>query len=410
MAVTIRNGKHKKTIILDFSYQGTRCRESLKGLDISKANIKFANRKLASIEHDITMGTFNYASHFPESKRAVKLGIIKTKNKLLGDVVDEWMRIQETKLSQSTIINYKSKIKMHIKPAFSMRSISQITLSEIDKWIAVDLAHLKNKTINEALIIMRAIFKTAKADNIITESPMEFVENLTVVTEEPDPFTKDEINRILTTQTKRIQEINMIQFNFWTGLRMSELIALSWDDIDLANWTVKVLQVKVNGLFKTPKTKKAKRTIELLAPAIEALKKQHQYSYMMPPIQINVIQEDNKTIKKVNFRPVFLNSNRQEPHASSTSIRTRFWMAHLKKAKIRYRPPQHTRHTYASQLLSTGTISKDWIAMQMGHTSTKMIDQHYASWIPEDAPPMAKIANAALGFSSDEVIYKKEKV
>jgi len=39
----------------------------------------------------------------------------------------------------------------------------------------------------------------------------------------------------------------------------------------------------------------------------------------------------------------------------------------------------------------------------MGHTSTKMIDKHYAKWIPEDAPPMAKIANAALGFSQEDV-------
>ena len=38
-----------------------------------------------------------------------------------------------------------------------------------------------------------------------------------------------------------------------------------------------------------------------------------------------------------------------------------------------------------SQLLSTGMISKDWIAQQMGHTSTKMLDDHYAKWIPEDA-------------------------
>ena len=39
----------------------------------------------------------------------------------------------------------------------------------------------------------------------------------------------------------------------------------------------------------------------------------------------------------------------------------------------------------------------------MGHTSTKMIDKHYAAWIPEDAPPMAKIANDALGFAHKNV-------
>ena len=195
----------------------------------------------------------------------------------------------------------------------------------------------------------------------------------------------------------------MIQFNFWSGLRLSELIGLGWDNIDLVNWTAKINLAKVNGQFKTPKTKRAERTVELLAPAIAAIKEQQQYTYMLPPIEIDVTQADIKTVKKIQWRPIFLNTNTLKPHASDITIRDRFWVTHLKKAKIRYRSPKNTRHTYASQLLSTGTISKDWIAKQMGHTSTKMIDKHYAKWISEDAPPMAKIANAALGFSQEDV-------
>lgn len=38
----------------------------------------------------------------------------------------------------------------------------------------------------------------------------------------------------------------------------------------------------------------------------------------------------------------------------------------------------------------------------MGHTSTKMLDDHYAKWIPEDAPPMADMVNKIFGFSSKE--------
>jgi len=409
MAVTTRTGKTKKTLTIDFSYRGIRCRESLKGLVVNKANRKFAERKLAVIELEITLGTFNYANHFPDSKRAILLGITKVKDKLLGDAVDEWLAIQGTKISHSTMINYKSKVKTYIKPAFAVQPMSQITQSAIETWIAVDLAHLKNKTINEALIIMRAIFKTAKADKIIPDSPLEFIDNLKVVTDEPDPFTKDEINRILSTPTNRIQEINMIEFNFWSGLRLSELIALGWDDIDQINWTAKIHLAKVNGKFKKTKTERAERTIELLKPAIDAIKKQISFTYMFPSIKIEVTQRDIKTVKIIDWRPVFLNSNTQEPHASDIAIRTRFWTAHLKRAKVRYRAPKNTRHTYASQLLSTGTISKDWIAKQMGHTSTKMIDKHYAKWIPEDAPPMAKMANKALGFLEQSVTNASQK-
>jgi len=43
-------------------------------------------------------------------------------------------------------------------------------------------------------------------------------------------------------------------------------------------------------------------------------------------------------------------------------------------------------------------ISKDWIAQQMGHASTKMLDDHYAKWIPEDAPPMADMVIKIMSF------------
>jgi len=67
-------------------------------------------------------------------------------------------------------------------------------------------------------------------------------------------------------------------------------------------------------------------------------------------------------------------------------------------SKVRYRGPNHARHTFASQLLSTGMISKDWIALQMNHSCTKMLDDHYAKWIPEDALPMADMVNKIMGF------------
>lgn len=63
----------------------------------------------------------------------------------------------------------------------------------------------------------------------------------------------------------------------------------------------------------------------------------------------------------------------------------RFFEIHCKLANVRYRGPNQARHTYASQLLTKGA-PKEWIAGQMGHTTTKMIDDHYGKWIVDDAP------------------------
>ncbi|RTK99624.1 MAG: hypothetical protein EKK57_09070 [Proteobacteria bacterium] len=47
---------------------------------------------------------------------------------------------------------------------------------------------------------------------------------------EIEPFTEEEKQIIIDNAEGQIK--NLIQFNFWTGLRISELIALKWSDID----------------------------------------------------------------------------------------------------------------------------------------------------------------------------------
>jgi integrase len=73
-----------------------------------------------------------------------------------------------------------------------------------------------------------------------------------------------------------------------------------------------------------------------------------------------------------------------------------FWRPHLAAVGVRYRGPNNCRHTYASQLLSTGAVPLDWIADQMGHTSTAMIWRHYGKWINQDGPDMIGLLEHAL--------------
>lgn len=92
--------------------------------------------------------------------------------------------------------------------------------------------------------------------------------------------------------------------------------------------------------------------------------------------------------------------SRIEAFENDYRYRDRFFKAYLKKAKVRYRGQNHARHTYISQLLTAG-VPKEWIAGQAGHTSTKMIDEHYGKWISEETPKMAEFVSGLLGFTDD---------
>lgn len=113
-------------------------------------------------------------------------------------------------------------------------------------------------------------------------------------------------------------------------------------------------------------------------------------------IEVEVVERDNKTKRKHSLHFVFLNTNTGEPHVSDFSVRDRFFKAHLKAVHVRYRGPGQCRHTYDSQLLTTGVASIDWIAEQMGHTNGNMIRQHYGKWINEDGPDVIAILEHAL--------------
>ena len=384
------------SIRIVFNYKGQRCRPTLIGMKNTAQNIKVAERKRNVVLYEINQGSFNYAAHFPNCPKS-KLFSPDAKGVIIEAAATEWLTRKEKTTAPSTFSNYRSKTNCHIIPKWGSRNVLSILPSEIDDWILNDLERLANKTINEILIIMRGVLGDYSRDFKTFENPMEGIENRVVLHDEPDPFTQNEIARIVGVKTHRIQEVNMIDFAIWSGLSVSEYIALAWEDVDLEKGELKVTRARVEGKWKTPKKNKRNRTVELLDSAINALHRQRAFTYMMPQMEINVLQKDNKTIKKQLITPVFLNTRTGHPHASDMPVRDRFFRAHLKKAKVRYRGPNNCRHTYCSQMLTIG-MPKEWIANQMGHTSTAMIDKHYGKWINEDAPGMAAEASKKLNM------------
>jgi integrase len=85
---------------------------------------------------------------------------------------------------------------------------------------------------------------------------------------------------------------------------------------------------------------------------------------------------------------VWRNSLSGEAHVSDGAVRERFWQHHLSKAGVPYRAPSQARHTFISQMLSTGVVPLHWIAQHVGHTTTDMIQKTYSKWINSDGADM----------------------
>lgn len=344
------------SLYLDFYYQGIRQRPSL-GLEATKANKLHAERLYSAIQHEISIGTFDFAKHFPNSKKAISIN--KTHNKTVSQALDDYMRSAQRTLEKSTIKGYNSAIEFYLKPNFGHIKLTDLTASDIKTWI--NSLEISAKRINNVLIPLRTIFADAYADELIDKNPMLRVKNLPVKTEEPNPFTPTESEVILKELPQ--QGKNLIQFALWTGLRTSELIALEWGDIDFKAELVRVRRAIVNKNSKQPKTKSGERDVKLFPPSLEALLDQKQFTFLAGS-------------------KVFNNPNTNKAWETDAQIRRTLWIPALKRAGVEYRNPYQTRHTYASTLLSAGEPPM-WVANQMGHKDWAMIRRVYGRWIPE---------------------------
>lgn len=345
-----------RSIEIDFYYLGQRCREAIK-IPPTKANLKFAQNKRAAILHEIGIGTFNYAVHFPDSRRASTLG--KLTNKTVGEALEDFLHNTQRKYEASTLRGYKSAINYHLIPALGNFQIRKITAKDIKDWIAG--LTISAKRINNVLIPLRLVLRDAYMDELIDSNPADRIRNLAHRYDDPQPFTPDEMRLILKNCSPQAR--NLFQFAFWSGLRTSELIALEWRDIDWEKGVIRVTRASVRKIIKQPKTTAGIREVLILPYAREALERQKEFSF------------------SAGSR-VFLNPQTNQSWETDGQIRKLGWIPALKTAGVPYRNPYQTRHTYASTLLSAGE-NPMWVAQQMGHADWGMIRRRYGRWIPE---------------------------
>jgi integrase len=239
--------------------------------------------------------------------------------------------------------------------------------------------------VREVVSIMRQTFDLYSTRNKRLFNPTKGIKIKLPDNPDPDPFTLEEINKILSTPTKREQELNLAKFMIWDGPRLSEAMALCWEDVvSVEKGVIRYQRAMVRYRFKVTKTRRSTRTHTLLKPAREALQAQFELTGKLPPIEVEVTDRDNKTVRKQKVRPVFLNSRSLQIHYGDQAFRERFWETHLKNAGVRYRPPSQCRHTFISQMLSTGAVPLQWIANHVGHTTIDMIQRTYGKWLKQD--------------------------
>lgn len=164
----------------------------------------------------------------------------------------------------------ESHLKIHFYPRWGSSLLSEIDDIAIED-LKIELGEMgrKPKTINNITTTLYNVLKNAQKRKLIASVPA--IEWLPVGQQEFDFFDFEEADRLIEGAEKIEEWTCAVIVALKTGMRLGELRALRWDDVDLKAGNIIVRRNLWRGEEGTPKNGKT-RTIDLPASAVKALK------------------------------------------------------------------------------------------------------------------------------------------
>lgn len=215
------------------------------------------------------------------------------------DYLDYWMKEHcEINLKYHTIQAYQNIIKNHIKPKLGFYMLSQLTTSVIQEFINniyLEKGFSKNFLKNILKVLKGSLGYATDVVGFIKVNPSLKVRLPKYDIPDSDPvyiLSNEEVEKILERFSNNPCVYYAFLTAYYTGLRVSEVFGLTWDDIDFVKRTITVNKniLKKNQAggtkkrlisgnsttvwyFGTCKTKGSYRTIEIGDTLLKALKK-----------------------------------------------------------------------------------------------------------------------------------------
>ncbi|RZG84496.1 site-specific integrase [Acinetobacter sp. WCHAc060033] len=366
---TIRERSGK--LIADFRYMGIRCRETT-SLEDNAYNRRVLKKRLEQLEAEITLGTFEYEKYFPKSKKIDDFKekrnqqiAVQTQVPLFKDFAALWFKQKQIEWRSSYQQKVAIVIKNYLLPAFGNLVLTKIKKSDLLNFRAslAKVTHGKNQTslkasrINQIMTPLRMILNDA-AERYSFESPYKNINNLKESKIEVTPFSLEEVQKILSTVRDDFKPYYTIRF--FTGMRTSEIDGLQWKNVDFQRREIHIREALVNGVLGGTKTYGSDRTIQMSERIYQAFKQQKSLN---------------------NGKSDFVFCSRNGGPLDYRIVNKRVWHPLLRFLGLKSRRAYQTRHTAATLWLSAGE-NPEWIARQLGHSTTEMLFRVYSRYIP----------------------------
>ena len=297
------------------------------------------------------------------------------------DLYNDWMAVYSETVKPSTVGTKKTMMKSFIE-AFGSFKIKKITSRDIQNFLLAerDLG-LTKRYLNNKKVAYSAMFRHAVEHKYLDENPLDLVvtprEDMKVtkkVRKKKQFLEPEEIQRLIQVakQDKRTHIYRAIVIIFSTGLRISELLALQWTDIDFDEKLIHVrrtltLKYKKGAAvyaLTTPKTERANRFISFNEQTEAILRRMK-------------IEHNELTLQNLLSLPdpewndlVFIDLANKTPY--NILVLTKQINRLYKEANIENASGFHIlRHTHVTMLVEAG-VEIPAIVQRIGHSNSSV--------------------------------------
>lgn len=285
---------------------------------------------------------------------------------LYKDWIYDWLLDKKNYIKESTYANYSNAIFNHIIPKLGNYKLNALSNKLIQDYL-LELSRngkknnsggLSVKTIKDITIIIKGSIRKAINEGLMDHIELSFNYPKDESNEKIYVLTKNEQKKITDYCINNINSRNIgILISLYSGLRIGELCALKWEDIDFKKSLIVItktvqriyikdkLESKSKIIITNPKTKNANREIPINKDFLEILKQ------IKTSNQDYVISGNDKLIEPRTYRKYFDKV--------------------LKNIKINHINFHALRHTFATNCISLG-IDYKTVSELIGHANVNI--------------------------------------
>jgi integrase len=314
----------------------------------------------------------------------------------VGEFIERWLSdYGKQHLSPTTLQGYQSIYRSGIAPVLGKIPLKALRPEHIQKYYADKLANgLSSTTVNHHAMVLHKILESAVKWQILPRNVADSVSPPRIRQVEMHTLTEEQVELVLA-EAQRTPYFALFSLALLTGMRQSELLALRWQDIDLAKAELSISRamhrMKTGEfIFTGTKTSHSNRSLELSSGTCAILRR-HLDSEIDLCLQLGIpFPNDRLVFCRGLGMPLKPGTVRQS------------WKRLTVRLGIKNVSFHALRHTHATLLLRQG-ISPKIVSERLGHANITTTLNIYA----HVTPGMQRQAVEALDIILEKRIAKE---